>query len=262
MTGRMRYHSAEVDDIARYIADDQWVMEQKLDGVRCAVTVTETGVQFSTKSGAKHHPAIAAELAPMIGLQVDGELMQTGELWLFDITAVSGHDLIDVPYTERRELLDQLDGLFDHVHVLPSANGKIAKTVLWASVQASNGEGVIVKKVDGRYRNASGRTRDVLKIKVTRTVDCVVTGFGSGTDSCILSLVRDGQLVEVGKVSLIGKPTVEIGDRVEVRFLYVIDGDTPRLYQARLIRMRPDKTADQCDWAQLDGARTSKIVVA
>ena len=262
MTGKMRYFSAEVDEVARYITDDAWVMEQKLDGVRCAVTVTATGVEFSTKSGAKHHGAIADELAAMVGLQVDGELMQTGELWLFDITAVAGHDLTGVAFTDRRELLDQLDGLFDNVHVLPSARGFVAKSVLWASVQESNGEGVIVKRLDGRYRNASGRTRDVLKIKVTRTVDCVVTGFGSGTDSCVLSLVRDGDLVEVGKVSLIGKPEVAIGDRVEIRFLYVIDGDSPRLYQGRLVRMRPDKTAAECDWAQLDGARTSKLVVA
>jgi len=267
MTG-MRYHSAEVADVDRYITDDSWAMEQKLDGIRCIATVDADGhVTFTghagnpLRSSMKHHAPIAAELGTLRSIVVDGELMADGHLWLFDILAFADTNLRTFPFETRRALLAQLDDVFDLVHVVPSATDVAAKTTLWAMVQATNGEGVVVKRLAGTY-SATGRSRDVLKIKVTKTIDVIVIGFGSGTDSAVLGLHRDGTLVEMGKCSLLGKPPVEIGDVIEVRYLYVVESDTPRLYQPRMLRVRPDKSPVECGWEQLDGATTSKLVVA
>lgn len=264
----MRYHGANVTDVGNYIADPRWVMEQKLDGIRCIVScdlagqVTFTGHAGNPlRSGVKHHEAIAADLA-IPGLTVDGELMADGTLWLFDILTVAGHRVTG-PFAERRAVLEVLmecGPSFDVVRIVPTARTADEKQALWDQVVASGGEGVVVKRLAGLY--STGRTRDVLKIKITKTIDVVVIGYGSGTDSAVLGLNLDGLLVPVGKCSLIGKARPVIGDVIEVEYLYVVKSTAPKLYQARMHRIRDDKSPAECQWDQLDGATTSKDVVA
>ncbi len=261
----MRYHSASVLSVDRYINDDDWVMEQKLDGVRCAVTVNDDGiVSFSTKSGVRHHPAIAAELGGLPGLAVDGELMADGRLWLFDITTVVSTDLTREPQSVRRSYLEALSPMLDmvgraRVHILPSASTTAAKRELWGKVIAQNGEGVVVKRRTGTYSRTNTRTRHVLKIKITQTVDCIV--IEQSPTSVVLGLVKGDQLIEVGGCSLIGREAVELGSVVEVEYLYVASKETPRLVQPRIVRNRTDKKAMDCDVEQLDGALTDRTVL-
>lgn len=263
----MRYHSAEVADIETYIGNDGWALEQKLDGIRCIVTASDGRVDFTghagnpLRSGMKHHAPIAAELAGM-SFTLDGELMPSGELWVFDMLTCADNDLRGESFATRRSVLALLDGAFENIHVVPSATTADDKRTLWNKVRAINGEGVVAKRLTGVY-STGGRTRDVLKIKVTKTIDVIIIGFGGETDSAVLGLHDGaGNLVEIGKCSLIGKAAVEIGDVIEVQYLYVVDTATPRLVQGRMMRVRADKTPAECGWDQLDGATTSKMVVA
>src|SRR3712207_2396813 len=110
----MRYESVGVDDVERYIADDRWVMQQKVDGIRCIVDTGAGGaaqVRFMShtgdplKSGVKHHAAIAAAVAPLDRCVLDGELLEDGSLWVFDVMQVLGTDVRLLPEAERRALL-------------------------------------------------------------------------------------------------------------------------------------------------------------
>jgi ATP-dependent DNA ligase len=95
-------------------------------------------------------------------------------LVVFDLLALDGRDLIDLPLGERRRPLESL--LRDAVHpclqlVEQTASIDLARDWL-ASAPAL--EGVVAKRVDGRYRPAY---RGWVKVKRERTVDCVVVGL-------------------------------------------------------------------------------------
>jgi hypothetical protein len=63
----------------------------------------------------------------------------------------------------------------------------------------------------------------------------------------------------VGSASAIGKkPKPEKLQVWEVRFLYVVDQDRPRLYQPRLMRLRTDKEIQECLVDQIANAFTDK----
>lgn len=271
----MRYESTEVDTVARYIADDAWSMEQKADGIRCIVRTDADGVaSFFThtgeplKSGVRHFPAIAEAVKVLKGCVLDGELLDSGRLWLFDVMEVLGTDTRLLPQSARRDLLDTMQPALGGtvVAVLPQAVTATDKAALWAAVLAESAEGVVVKRRAATYQVGSKHTRtsDILKLKVTRTIDVVVTGRNTkGHLNAELGLYDDnGRLVHVGGCSMIGKTSVEIGDVIEVTFLYVVDPAAPRLYQARMMRPRTDRTADSCSLDQLKGCFVSKTVLA
>lgn len=265
----MRYHSAEVSDVDRYIDADAWAMEQKLDGVRCIAHYDGT-VRFCSHtgntllSGVRHHAALGDELAGVpLSVVLDCELMDSGDLWVFDLLSMAGQSTTDLPFSERRMLLVRLFDSWspDRIRLVDSFTDADDKRALWERVLSSGAEGVVVKRLKGTY-SAKGRSRDVLKIKVTKTIDVVIVGFGHDTVSALLALEKDGFLADIGKCSLLGKPPVELGDVIEVEYLYCVDPKSPRLYQPRMLRKRPDKTPVECGWDQLDGSFTSKEVIA
>lgn len=267
----MRYESADVTDVARYITDDAWTMEQKVDGIRCLVTTDDNGVARFTshtgeplRSGMKHHAAIARVVTSLRGCVLDGELLATGELWLFDVLRVVGTDCRLLAQSDRRRILDSLTAHVDGtvVHILPESSTAAAKTALWADVLATGAEGVVVKRCAAKYKTGKGRTSDILKIKVTRTIDVVVTARNlDGHRNAELGLWNDGVLTVVGRCSMVGKPDAQPGDVVEVTFLNVLDGSNPSLYQPRLMRTRPDRTSESCDYSQLTGCTVSRQVL-
>src|SRR5687767_5406695 len=113
----MRYESAEVTAVQQYIDSDAWSMEQKADGIRCIVRVDDEGhVGLFThtgeplKSHARYHADLRMEftLLGQSGLTVDGELLEDGSLWLFDVMEVLGTDTRLLPQAQRRALLEQL----------------------------------------------------------------------------------------------------------------------------------------------------------
>lgn len=269
----MRYQSADVADAARYIADPTWTMEQKADGIRCIIATDDFGrarflshTGLPLKSGVRHHAALAAAVYGLTACTIDGELLDNGELWLFDVMTVNGTDVRPLPQFQRRALLERMAPLFEGtpVRVLPQAVTAEEKAAMWAGVVAASAEGVVVKRAAAPYSTGKARTGDVLKVKITRTIDVVVIGRNSdGHLNASLGLHdSDGRLVPVGNCSMIGKTEVGIGDVIEVTFLYVVDPANPALYQARMMRARPDKTAGECELAQLDGCHVSKAVLA
>lgn len=270
----MRYESVEVADVARYIADDGWAMEQKADGIRCIVSTDSTGnATFLSHTGQplkssvamQHFAALRKALSVLIDCVVDGELLEDGRLWLFDVMQVLGTDTRLLPQADRRALLDTMQPAFGGtvVGVLRQAVTAADKQAMWEQVLAAGAEGVVVKRRSARYDQGKARTSDVLKIKVTRTIDVVVIGRDSdGHKNATLGLHRDGRLVEVGKCSMIGKADAQVGEVIEVTFLYVVDMANPALYQARMMRRRPDKAPVECEFDQLDGCQVSRKVVA
>jgi len=266
----MKYSSIEPDDIEKYIQNGSWLMEQKLDGIRCIVMLDAFGTAtFHSHTGEelKVRKTETEALSHCFGgipvdTMFDGELMANGNLWLFDVMRIGSQDVRHFDVINRRQYLDTMRPLFgDGVNVVYQASDELEKRALWADVQQRGFEGVVLKYEGGTYEPGV-RVKTVLKCKITRTIDCVVIDRNEGgAENAVLALLKGTTLTRVGKCSMIGKSTATVGMVIEVEFLYVADEDDPQLYQPRMKRLRLDKTMLECGWDQLEGCTTSKEVL-
>jgi ATP-dependent DNA ligase len=277
-----KYTEALVTDADRYITDPSWVMEQKMDGTRGLAVIGQQGVWFPGRGGrgalahtaaTQHLPKINPVLRRLLGdtpgeIVVDGEIMlATGEYRLFDLPYVRigglEHVVPDDTFERRRAYLEgpiaqglaeAQDGL-GPVSVVRQARSAREKSAMWEAINAAGVEGAIVKHLDGRYQ-PDVRVKDVLKLKLVKTADVVVTGStrsrneaGRETGGFAFAVHDEsGALVSLGSCSAIGKPHVEVGDVIEVAYLFRQDGGS--LVQPRMIRVRTDKAPVECDMTQ------------
>jgi bifunctional non-homologous end joining protein LigD len=121
----------------------------------------------------------------------------------FDLLAVDGELLVDLPLRDRLERLDEI--LVPGVAVQRSAAVRADGEALYAAAAARGLEGVVAKRLDSRYQPGR-RSRDWLKIKVRHTLCCVIGGWlpgeGSRTGrlgSLLLGLHDNGKLRYVGR---------------------------------------------------------------
>ncbi|MDP8977022.1 MAG: non-homologous end-joining DNA ligase, partial [Actinomycetota bacterium] len=124
---------------------------------------------------------------------------------VFDLLAVDGETLVDLPLRERLSRLDEL--------LVPGGPFQRSEAVaehgvgLYAAVGERGMEGVIAKRAGSTYQPGR-RSRDWRKFKVRRFLDCVVGGWlpGEGARSATFASLllglhdTDGRLRFVGQV--------------------------------------------------------------
>jgi len=258
-------------DVGPYLTDPEWVMEQKLDGVRCLVRWANGAPQFLQRSGGKlthaasalHFEALTEALSPLCGLSretvvlLDCELIPgTGTLWVFDLPWFGsvGAPMCSTadPFEDRREWLRSLFEtlvLPESVRLVEQARTEAEKARLLEAVEFLGIEGVVLKRLAAGYSSGK-RTADVLKVKFYREADCIVIARNTGGAlNATLAVYGDDGLIEVGGTSMIGKPDAPVGAVVEIKYLYV--GNGGRLYQPTLLRVRTDKAPEECRVEQL-----------
>lgn len=173
--------TATPDDIQTY-ADDGWLAERKLDGVRC---LARSG-RLLTRSG-NDVTASFPEIDPPEAHTFDGELVTTNfqfesilrrvqteqpfqvdmlaerfpaRLVVFDALSVNGESVRDEPLTERHALLEPS---------VPTDAGIITATAhadpvaLWETARNDGWEGIILKDPNAPYRGE--RSAGWLKVK-------------------------------------------------------------------------------------------------
>ncbi len=199
---------------------------------------------------------------------------------VFDVMQVDGKDLRDLPLTERKKILDQTIGKDSFLEkTIHTPKGRL----LWEAVTKRRLEGVIAKRVDGRYESGK-RTGSWVKIKSFQSVDCVIVGYSSDkrpVSALGLALYYDdGRLKFIGKVGtgftddetkrlrkLLDKlkeksATVEGVPSTyrslhwvrpelvcEVRYLEV--GSQGMLRNPSYVGLRDDKSPEECNYDQL-----------
>jgi len=122
--------------------------------------------------------------------------------YAFDLVWLDGHDLRRVNLEQRKQLLAGLirpDGLVRYSDHYPE-HGK----ALFELAQKRGLEGIVAKRRDSFYEER--RSREWLKIKITRRIECVIGGYtdpeGSRQHfgSIVLGLYdKKGQLIHVGQ---------------------------------------------------------------
>ena len=203
---------------------DGWVLERKLDGVRCVAVACAGDVSLFTRterSVTARWPAVAQAVGDLgRDVVLDGEVvaMEGGEalgfqalqrgggpvaLWAFDVLHLDGDDLRERPLHERRAILaDLLDGAPDALRLTETWQGESERR--YADACAAGWEGLIAKVADGRY--VSGRSKEWLKLKCLAEQEVVVGGWteprGSrtGLGALLVGTYEDGKLLYAGKV--------------------------------------------------------------
>ncbi|WCD95223.1 ATP-dependent DNA ligase [Streptomyces sp. HUAS 31] len=126
----------------------------------------------------------------------------------FDALSVDGHDLLDLPFTERHAELARLvpepmrvrRALVSGPEDLPLAEGFLAETL------ERGHEGVVVKALDAPY-SAGRRGASWLKVKPVHTLDLVVLAaeWGHGRRTGKLSNLHLGARTADGGFAMLGK---------------------------------------------------------
>lgn len=259
-------------DVAmKLIEDDEWVMEEKMDGKRIAVAISPSEVRISNKSAracGMPAPIVTAIQAlksleyvgPVLYLEADGELV--GEKYhVFDIFAIDGSDLRQLPYETRAAHYAKLigrnkalaGGVFDAIEAVETFYGTAAKRAAFERIEGRNGEGVVFKRRDMVY--APGRPNSggpALKFKFKESSTAICLGDSSdGKRSIRLGLLSsDGEMVNVGKVTVPpNQPVPQPNSLVEVQYLYKYEGGS--LFQPVLLRIRDDQNREDCTLAQV-----------
>src|SRR5437763_4729706 len=122
----------------------------------------------------------------------------------WDLLALDDEDLREAPLELRRETLEKvLGGAPPPIHLSPATRDRALAQDWFHRFKGAGLDGVMAKRLDSPYRAGE---RTMVKVKHTRTADCVVAGFrwhknGPGTmiGSLLLGLYdKEGALHHVG----------------------------------------------------------------
>ncbi len=225
--------------------DEHWAFEMKWDGMRALVGVDGGDVWLTSRAGndaTGRFPEIAplADALGSVDALLDGELVALDErgvpsferlqprmqahgrsavqerqaaqpvvLMVFDVLWLAGHSTCELPYPERRTLLERLELAGPAWQTPPTTFGAEGEGTGDAVLEASRTlglEGVVAKRVDSLY--LPGRRADAWrKVKTTLGQEMVVGGWLPGAGrlegqlgSLLIGVYDDGVLQFAGRV--------------------------------------------------------------
>jgi ATP-dependent DNA ligase len=269
----MLAETATMADLPKLLTDDKWVAQLKADGHRYLIVIENGKMSVLNRAGQPKVSMVDAAIAAQFAVFTTGTWIFDGEivgnqLLLFDLAQAGAEIATTNPFTERYQVLSVLYNDVwqpdpNLVALLPVAAGETAKRALLAQAERECKEGIMMRHVDGTYQPGR-RSRQLLKVKFTKTVDAIILRTGDGGKENVTLALLDpinNRIVEIGRASAIGKkPAPTMGQVWEIEYLYVVDPKAPRLYQPRLKMLRTDKELHECLFNQLDGCYTDKSV--
>ncbi|MFD7836469.1 ATP-dependent DNA ligase [Streptomyces sp. NPDC059761] len=231
-------------------------------------------------------PVPFQEVASRVGSRVDVEAARRTlpvVPYFFDVLAAGDAVLLDLPVRERHAALAALvpeDSRVRRLVVEDAQEQAAAAEEFWAETLRRGHEGVMVKALDSTYA-AGRRGKHWLKVKPVHTLDLVVLAVerGHGRRTGLLSNLHLGARAADGSFAMLGKTfkgltdemlrwqtdrlgelaveddgfTVRVRPELVVEIAYDGLQRSPRypagvaLRFARVLRHRPDKSADEAD---------------
>lgn len=209
--------------------DPDWVYEVKWDGYRALGFINNGKVDLFSRNNKsfndKFYPIVKVLSAWNINAVVDGEILvlndngisnfgslqnwrseADGELvfYVFDLLWFEGKNLMETPLIQRQQILRE---------VLPADDDSIRLSKVFdasgidffKAAEKMGLEGIIAKKADSTY-SANARSREWLKIKVSKRQEVVIGGYTKNEDttkafsSLLLGVYEGGKFQYVGKV--------------------------------------------------------------
>lgn len=251
--------SIDVEEVAKYVLDDKYWMQDKRDGHRRMVEKFPDGqiIGINRRGLAVALPAnLHAELAKLAlkTFLVDGEI-EGERLVVFDLLEADS-DLKGTRYAIRferllRELTEASALAADKLQLVipvPTWRSRQEKETGLKQLYATKAEGVVFKRIDAAY--SPGRSGRHLKFKFTATCSARVRTHNKKRSVGLEVLDQDGAWLHIGNVSVPANHDLpEIGSFVEVRYLYATSG--LQLYQPVYLGSRDDIGATDCTLSQL-----------
>lgn len=208
--------------------------EPKWDGFRGAMVISQAGARLWSRQGkdlTDRFPDIVAagEVQVPAGTVLDGELViwngtrldfdllqrrlvnpgkksaglaarHPASFMVFDLLALDGEDLRRRTLAQRREVLEALaEGWSPPLQLSPTTSDEAVARRWFVDYRPAGVEGLVVKGSAQLYR--AGR-REWVKVKSRETQEVIigaVTGPITRPDTVVAGLLRDGELVIVGK---------------------------------------------------------------
>lgn len=254
------------EDLAnRLINDDDWIMQEKMDGTRLMNKRGAGAVTGSNRKGlvvAMSTVIEAGLLAPACeSFVVDGEAI--GDVyWAFDLLEAEGADCRGAGALARWFQLKSLLGGSEEetgaVRVVETYVTAGEKRKAFECLRAAKAEGVVFKRKDSS--SAPGRPNsggDQVKFKFKEAATCVVLACNDGKRSVQIGLMtsNDDMCSEhrnVGNVTIPANFDIPSpGSLIEVEYLYAFPEGS--LYQPVYKGLRADK--ERADW---DGTQKFK----
>lgn len=247
----------ESEELESVMLNDDWVMQEKMDGVR--LLIQRKGSSFTGYSRTGREVAVpeniqnALTLTPMNDtFLIDGELVGD-TYYAFDLLETS-LCWRDMHYTSRRaQLVTLLNGNANpSVVCVKYFIGKEEKYKEFHSIKEKGGEGVVFKKTFAVYKagrpNSGG---DYLKYKFYKTCSAIVTTINDKRSVGLSCYECVGSLVSVGNCTIPANyPVPELGSVVEVRYLYA-RLPSHALFQPTYLGVRLDIGSWECGLSQL-----------
>lgn len=227
----MLAHSADPFD------SEDFLYEWKFDGTRCIcfigeklklqnrrlLDITHRYPELTLKQDVNAKEAIIdGEIVVLRGGKPDFRALQTREhvgdrlriellsqtmpatLMAFDLLYLDGKSLIDLPLVERKAKLQEI--LTESPRVLFSRHVETHGKRYFEEIARLGLEGAMAKRRLSTYQIGK-RSRDWLKLKATKTLDCVIVGYTPGEGwrsgyfgALALGAYREGKLEFLGRV--------------------------------------------------------------
>ena len=232
------------------LSDDNWVAQEKFDGVRLILSSKgQSVVGYNRKGKPTYVPEELAASIAGTNCVLDGELIGN-TYYAFDCIDFDGLEALEFPLLARQSALSDLT-LGPAIEVVKCAISPSDKLALWHMLHAAKAEGIVFKRHNAKYtsgRPASGG--HYLKHKFYKTASCLVTTINQQR-SVGLSLIGGGaKVISVGNVTIPPNSEVpKLDDIVEVRYLYAFLGGS--LYQPTYLGCRTDIALEDCTMEQL-----------
>jgi bifunctional non-homologous end joining protein LigD len=221
--------------------DPEWRYEVKWDGYRALAYVNKGKADLRSRNNndfnSKFYPVYRALENWQINAVVDGEIVvvnedglsQFGKLqdwkteadgellfYVFDILWLEGVELINLPLTERRQILGQIvpaEGI-----VKLSESFETSGTEFYKLAQQMGLEGIIAKKADSIYRPDT-RTKEWLKIKTEQRHEAVIAGYtrNEGSRKTFSAVILG--VYDKGKLTFIGQAGTGFTDKLQEKML-------------------------------------------
>jgi len=199
----------------RPFSDPNWLFEIKWDGVRALARVENDALTLRSRTGvdiAKRYPELASLPDALAARQaiLDGEIVALDAqghsdferlqermhvrapnenlvaqipvvYFVFDLLYCDGYDLRETPLLDRKQLLQRL--LHTSERFRYSDHQLEHGKELFALAEQNGLEGIVAKRADSPY--VSDRSPYWVKLKVTKTVDAVVSGWTESRTSAL-----------------------------------------------------------------------------
>ena len=238
------------EDVQKYINDDSWCAQEKMDGRRRILIKGQKGTFGANRKGLE----VPVDEKMKIELEsIFPHVILDGEDMGDHVRVFDRIDLADKAYILRYEqLLLIMKDWFKTLIIVPTAWTSSEKQALYDKLKKDNAEGIVFKNINSMYTpgrpNSGG---DQLKFKFTQSASVIAGSVTKGKRS-VEMWVYDaiGVRVSVGNVTVY--PNQEIPKRgaiLEVKYLYLYPGGS--LFQPVLLQERDDLHEDDCKYEKL-----------